>query len=326
MIEVQPYNESLANEWDRFLEEKARNATFLHTRKFFLHNPINQEQDASLIFTKKTNIVGVVPAVYQKTDEKTIWNSHAFCTYGGFVVSEKVGVEDALEIIGKTIQFAKANNVSEMIVRNPFRIFHKIPTDEIDYALWFNGFQILRRDIELALQLTKYSGKTIAESYDGQTRKAVRKAEKENVSVKISQDFEEFWKILDANLKEKHDTKPTHSIDEFERLYELIGGDKIKLFGAYFNDQLIAGIIVFVANEKAVHAQYIAGASDFQHLRPVNLLIHRIAVWALENNFEFFNLGMSNDPDGSVNVGLSRFKEGFGARSVLRETVRLTLN
>lgn len=325
MIEVQPYNESLADEWDKFLEEKARNATFLHTRKFFLHNPLNQERDASLIFTKKTNIVGIIPAVYQNIDGRKTWNSHAYCTYGGFVVSEKVGVEEALEMVGKTIQYARENNVAEMIVRNPFRIFHKMPTDEIDFALWFNGFQILRRDIELALQFTRYSEKTIAESYDGQTRKAVRKAEKENVSVEVSQNFDEFWTILDSNLKEKHDTKPTHSIDEFKRLYELIGEEKIKLFGAYYNNRLIAGIVVFAANEKAIHAQYIAGLNEFQHLRPVNLLIHRIAVWALENNFEFFNLGMSNNPDGSINVGLSRFKEGFGARSILRETVRLAL-
>lgn len=326
MITVQIYNEEFSEQWDNFVEMKARNSTFLHTRKFFRHNPINQELDSSLIFLKNSNVLCVIPAILQNIDGRNIWNSYAYSTYGGFVVSDKFGVEDAVEIVGLTVQFAEESNIDEIIIRNPFRIFNQIPTDETDYAMWLKGFKVLRRDVEITLPLAGFTAQTIDSLYDGKTRNAVRKAEKENIKIKVTKDFSEYWQILSQNLAERYEAKPTHTLEQFQFLESLVGDEKIKLFGAYLNEKLIAGIIVFVANDRAIHAQYIAGLSEFQHLRPINLLIHQISVWAVENNFQYFNLGMSTNPDESgINLGLSKFKEGFGGRSVLRETMRLKL-
>lgn len=327
MIEAIPYQESFARRWDDFVENAARNGTFLHTRKFFRQNPINREIDSSLMFVKKANIIGVLPAVLQKVKERLVWNSHAYSTYGGFVVSDKLGVEEALEIVDLSVKYAAEKGVNEIIIRNPFRIFNKVPNDETDYAMWFKGFRILRRDVEIALPLNGYNQQTIDALYDGKTRNAVRKAEKENIVVEMTVDFDKFWQILSLNLSEKHAAKPTHSLEQFQVLYDLMGTEKIKFFGAYLDGTLIAGIVIFVANRKAIHAQYIAGLQKFQHLRPINLLIHKIAVWAVANKFQYFNLGMVNNPDGSgVNSGLCKFKEGFGGSSVLRETMHLVLD
>jgi len=326
MIDVQTYSEKFEEEWDSFIEQKARNSTFLHTRKFLRHNPKNQELDSSLIFFKNSNIICVLPAVLQRIDERNIFNSHAYSTYGGFVVSDKVGVEEAIEIVDLTIQYAEGKSADEIIIRNPFRIFNHTPTDETDYAMWLRGFNLLRRDVEIALPLIGFNVQTIDSLYDGKTRNAVRKAEKENIEVKVTKDFSEYWNILAENLSERHEAKPTHTLEQFQFLESLVGDEKIKLFGAYYNDKLIAGIVLFVTNKRAVHAQYIAGLRDFQHLRPINLLIHQISIWAVENGFQFFNLGMSTNPDGSgVNSGLCKFKEGFGGRSILRETMNLVL-
>jgi len=327
MIKVQEYGEGFFGEWNEFVETKARNSTFLHTRNFLQHNPKNQELDSSLIFIKNSHLICVVPAVLHKVGERSVFNSHAYSTYGGFVVSDKVGVEEAIEIVDLTIQFAKEKNADEIIIRNPFRIFNQIPTDETDYAMWLRGFQLLRRDVEIAIQLSGFNAQTIDSLYDGKTRNAVRKAKKENIEVKVTKDFLGYWNILSENLSEKHEAKPTHTLEQFELLESLVGDEKIKLFGAYLADKLIAGIVLFVANKQAVHAQYIAGLREFQNLRPVNLLIHQISVWAIENGFQYFNLGMSTNLDGSgINAGLSKFKESFGGRSVLRETMRLALN
>lgn len=327
MIEVIPYTEKSFQHWNTFVEQKARNATFLHSRSFFQHNIQSQQLDASLLFNKNSNLICIIPAVLQNLNGRIIWNSHAYSTYGGFIVSDKLGVEEAIEIVSLTIENAKNLNVNEIIIRNPFRIFHRSPTDETDYAMWLSGFKILRRDVEIAIALEGYTVQTIDLLYDSKTRNAVRKAEKENIEVKITLDFKEFWEILSQNLLQKHGTKPTHSLEEFENLRGLVGDEKIKFFGAYLGKKLIAGIVIFVTNEKAIHAQYIAGIYDFQNLRPINLLIHQISMWAIENGFQFFNLGMTNDPNGTgINSGLCKFKEGFGGRSVLRETMHLVLD
>lgn len=327
MIEVKLYSEKDFSDWEDFVENQARNATFLHSRKFFQHNPINQLQDSSLIFTKKSNIIAVIPAVLIEKANCKVWNSHAYATYGGFVVSPKVGAAEAVEIVDLTIAFARERNVNELIVRNPFRIFNALPTDETDYAMWQRGFTVARRDLEIAIQLDGSTPEAVFDLYDGKTRNAVRKAERENIQVEICQDYEKFWQILTKNLSDRHSTKPVHSHEQFLILKNLVGDDKIKLFGAYLKSELIGGIVVFVVNKNAVHAQYIAGLDEFQSLRAINLLIHRICVWAIENDFSYFNLGMVNEPDGSgINDGLCKFKEGFGGRGVLRETMRLVLN
>jgi hypothetical protein len=327
MITTQIYKERFSEEWNDFVETKARNSTFLHSRKFLSHNPINQELDSSLIFFKNSNIVCVFPAVLQKIKDFNILNSHACSTYGGFVVSNKLGVEEALEIVDLIIQYAKEKDVAEIIIRNPFRIFNQTPTDETDYAMWFKGFRILRRDVEITLSLAGFTTQTIDSLYDGNTRNAVRKAEREGIKVEITKDFPEYWEILSQNLMERHAVKPTHTLEQFQFLEGLVGDKKIKLFGAYLDKKLIAGIIIFATNKQTIHAQYIAGLSRFQHLRPINLLIHQIAIWAIENNFQFFNLGMPTKPDESgINLGLCRFKEGFGGRSVLRETMHIVLD
>lgn len=327
MIEVRFYQENLAEEWNDFVENKTRNGTFLHTRKFFRHNSANQESDSSLIFQKNSNIICVLPAVLQNIKGRAIWNSHAYSTYGGFVVSNKLGVQEAIEIIDLTIRIAKEKSFDEIVVRNPFRIFNSIPTDETDYAMWLRGFQISRRDVEIALPLAGFNAQTIDSLYDGNTRNAVRQAERAGIEVKITEDYPRFWEILAQNLSEKHEAKPTHTLEQFQLLESLVGKDKVKFFGAYLENKLIAGVVLFVVNKQAVHAQYIAGLQEFQRIRPINLLIHQISVWAVENGFRYFNLGMTNEPDGSgINSGLCKFKEGFGGRSVLRETMRLVLN
>jgi lipid II:glycine glycyltransferase (peptidoglycan interpeptide bridge formation enzyme) len=193
--------------------------------------------------------------------------------------------------------------------------------------MWLRGFQLLRRDVEITIPFDGFNAQTIDALYDGKTRNAVRKAEKENIEVKVTRDFAEYWNILSENLSERHEAKPTHTLEQFELLEGLVGDEKIKLFGAYLEDKLIAGIVLFVTNKQAVHAQYIAGLREFQNLRPINLLIHQISVWAIKNNFQYFNLGTPTNLDGSgVNAGLCKFKESFGGRSVLRETMHLVLN
>lgn len=327
MITSQIYKEEFFEDWDNFVETKARNSTFLHTRNFFRHNPVNQESDSSILFLKNSNIICVLPAVTQNINGRNVWNSHAYSTYGGFVVSDKLGVEEAIEIVDLTVQVAKEKSFDEIIIRNPFRIFNTIPTDETDYAMWLKGFHISRRDVEITLPLAGFTDQSIDLLYDGKTRNAVRKAEKENIKIEVTRDFPDFWGILSQNLSEKHEAKPTHTLEQFQLLESLVGDEKIKFFGAYLDGRLIAGIVLFVANKQVVHAQYIAGINEYQHLRPINLLIHQIAVWAVKNGFYYFNLGMTNKPDGSgINSGLCKFKEGFGGRSVLRETMRLVLS
>jgi len=55
-------------------------------------------------------------------------------------------------------------------------------------------------------------------------------------------------------------------------------------------------------------------------------VIDHIINWGTENKYSYFNLGTANEEAGrKINYGLFHFKEGFGGRGILRETMHLIL-
>ncbi len=56
-IDICRYTPALKNSWDDFVENVAINGTFLHTRKFYDHNPLNEKEDNSFLFYKKNKLI-----------------------------------------------------------------------------------------------------------------------------------------------------------------------------------------------------------------------------------------------------------------------------
>lgn len=320
-VELRQYNDTLEKEWDAFIEKNKRNATFLHSRQFFKHNPLNSGDDASLLFYKKDKLKGVLPANLYKKDDQLVLHSHPRSTYGGFVIENAAGAAEAMEIVAATVDFAKHNHVNEIIIRNPFRIFHQVPTDETDYAMWYYGFVIKSREIECAIKLDEHAQLR----YENGAKYNIKKAVK-TVEVRETNDFERFWEMLTKNLQEKHGIKPVHTLEQFQHLVNLCGQDKVKLMGGFIEGKMVCGVLLFVFTPIALHAQYIASDDNYQDIRPLNAVIDLIIKWGIENKYSYFNLGTPNEDSGRIlNYGLAHFKEGFGARGILRETMHLIL-
>jgi lipid II:glycine glycyltransferase (peptidoglycan interpeptide bridge formation enzyme) len=100
--------------------------------------------------------------------------------------------------------------------------------------------------------------------------------------------------------------------------------NKINLFGAYLKNEMIAGVINFVVNDRIVLAFYISHKKQYQELRPINLLFYKIFDWAICNNFKVFDFGIFTVYE-KPNMGLARFKENFGASGVFRDSLELIL-
>ncbi len=321
-ITIEQYNESLELVWDDFVDNNSRNATFLHSRKFFIHNPLNEKDDTSLLFYKNGKLKAVLPACLLEINGVKTLFSHPRSTYGGFIVDESIGVEEAVAIVGETIHFAKSKQADEIVIRNPFRIFHQLPSDETDYAMWYKGFSIKSRELECTIKLSEQP----EFKYEDGTKRSVKKALK-SITVKESNEYESFWKILTTNLSEKHNAKPTHSIEEFFQLKKQVSDDKIKLIGCFIDEKLVGGIVLFICKPLVLHAQYIASDLTYQNFRPLNAAIDFTCKWGWDQGFKYLNLGSATEDAGKIiNFGLFRFKEGFGGRGVLRETMHLKLN
>ncbi len=321
-IEVRRYSAELRKEWEELVASSI-NGNFLHSRAFFEHNPLNEQDDCSFMFYKKNKVVGVIPCNKYVSNGITFLRSHARATYGGFIINEEVGTEEALEMVQLLVEQAKQLGVNEIIVRNPFRIFNKQLCDETDYAMWYYGFVVSGREVEVAVPLKGNIDK-LRGRYDNGTKYNVKKAIK-SVTCSLSSDYERFWDILERNLMEKHQKKPVHSLEDFYRLQSKVGENSIKLFAGFIDAKMVCGALVFDFG-KDLHAQYIGADSAYQDIRPMNAVIDYIIEWGNKEGYEYFNQGTGNSENGkNINLGLFHFKEGFGGRGVLRETMTLKI-
>ena len=306
------------DQWDEFVWS-ANNGTIFHTRQFLSYHPEDRFTDHSFVVQKKGNPYALFPAVQVKYDDKTTLFSHRGASYGGFVYQEDIGIRDAYNMVEGLLSAVKGTGIEQIILTQPPYIYNRRITNYLDFALYKHGFDYLKREISSMLHLESSIEGNLGK-FRSSARRNYRKALKEGVQVRQSSDYAAFYKILRKNLKIRHDVQPTHSLEELEALASLFP-DKINLFGAYLDDQMIAGVVNFICNRDVVLAFYISHDEEYQEYRAVNLLFYEIIRWAIDQHFRYLDFGIftvNEDP----NFGLGRFKESFGASGVFRDTFK----
>ena len=318
MITVKRFNNN-SSAWDNFVSS-ANNGTLFHTRRFLNYHHEGRFNDHSLEFYKKGKLVGVFPAALIETGNKRQLVSHPGASVGSFVVPEDLAFADALEMVEQLVDYSKRENLDGIKLTQPPTIYSKRLSHYIDFALQKNGFLYSKREISSILFLEKSIDENLSK-FKSTHRTAARKAEKSGVVVKETDDFASFYEILKKNLSIRHDVKPTHSLDELLHLKELFP-DKINLFGAYIEGEIVAGVVNFIATENVVLAFYISHNEDFQEVRPINLLFYKIFEWAIQKKYNVFDFGIFTVNE-EPNMGLARFKENFGASGQFRDTMEI---
>jgi hypothetical protein len=318
MITVKRFNNN-SSAWDNFVSS-ANNGTLFHTRRFLNYHHEGRFNDHSLEFYKKGKLVGVFPAALIESGDQRQLVSHPGASVGSFVVPEDLAFADALEMVEQLVDYSKRENLDGIKLTQPPTIYSKRLSHYIDFALQKNGFLYAKREISSILFLEKSIDENLSK-FKSTHRTAVRKAEKSGVVVKETDDFASFYEILKKNLSIRHDVKPTHSLDELLHLKELFP-DKINLFGAYIEGEMVAGVVNFIATENVVLAFYISHNEDFQEVRPINLLFYKIFEWAIQKKNSVFDFGIFTVNE-EPNLGLARFKENFGASGQYRDTLEI---
>ena len=304
-------------EWDNFVND-SDNGTIFHTRKFLSYHPKARFKDASLVVLKNDKLFSVLPAVEIEREKKKIYSSHSGASYGGFVYNINLNLKDAFELVEGLLNHAGKNEYDRIQLTLPPIIYETKYSNYIDFALVKNGFNYLKREISSVVQLDIEEGQLLS-TYRAEARTAVNKSVKKGIIVKECDAFDEYYEILERNLKLRHNVTPTHTVDELKRLKKMFPKE-IRLWGAFLDKKLIAGVCNFSANPKVVLAFYISHNEDYQEYRAVNLLFYEIMKKYQEERFRFLDFGIftvNMDP----NWGLARFKENFGARGIFRDTL-----
>jgi Acetyltransferase (GNAT) domain len=322
MIDVHVYNESEHRFWDEFVKN-ANNGTLFHERKFLNYHPKDRFKDHSLVFMEKGKPIALFPAVEWFNEGERSLYSHRGSSYGGVIQPINQGVEKNVKIVKALGNYARENGFDNIVMTLPPDIYNHQLNNYLEFACFKEGYTYVKREISSVLKLEDHIDKNLAK-FKSTHRTAYRRGEKMGVKVRESDDYEAFYGILKNNLNIRHGVEPTHTLKELVRLKKLYP-ERIRLYGAYLKEILIAGIVMFDANALVTLAFYISHDEAYQEFRGVNVLFKDVIADSIKRGFQYLDYGIFT-VNMEPNYGLARFKESFGSGGVFRDTLKLEIS
>jgi hypothetical protein len=303
---VRRYEPSDFTAWNTFVSD-GKNATFLFHRDFMEYHA-DRFTDYSLMVFDGSKLAALLPA--HKDGNHVL--SHFGLTYGGLVLHRKSKLAEVLAIFHSVLNFLHQNDITTIRIKTIPTIYHQLPSDEQQYAIFLAQGVLQRRDSLSVIDLQQPVAIT-------KTRKeSIRRGAKNGLIIREEALFEPFWnQVLIPNLQRKHQAKPVHSLAEIESLHSKFP-NYIRHFNVYQENNVVAGTTVFVSQNVA-HPQYVSGTETKNETGALDYLYHHLITEVFPDK-KFFDFGISNEEHGTkLNEGLVFWKESFGARTITQD-------
>jgi hypothetical protein len=310
------YTDKYSDAWEQFVHQ-SNNGTIFHERKFLGYHPADRFIDHSLLFFQKGKLIGLMSGVSYKENGILTLHSHKGASFGGLIYNEDVSIQKSFALVKSLVSYAREQNIKRIILTIPPIIYNRRLTNYIEFALIKNHFRYLKREVSSILFLEDSLESNI-DKFKPANRRACKRAEQSGIKVRITDDFENFYGVLEKNLSIRHGVKPTHTLEELKKIHMLYP-ERVILYGAFLKELMIAGIVVFHTNPRVTLAFYISHDEKYQNYRAVNLLFREVIRESIENGFQYLDFGIFT-VNMEPNFGLGRFKESFGASGVFRDT------
>ena len=320
------YCEKDKEKWDDFVINQSMNGLFLQTRKFIEYHQQGKYKDCSICIKNGNALVGVVLGCEIIENGKKIFFSHKGTTYGGFCLSYNVYNTTQIErILEEFHDFLKKENFQQIVLKIVPPLYQKKNSDLIDYFLYKNNYSCYS-ELNFYLDLNNYRKNIVSQYSKGKRRDYRYSLENNLVFCQLEKErIKEFYRVLQLNQK-KLNIKPVHTLDELMDLKYNRFEKNIYFYGVMYEDELIAGSMVFVFDDRVFHTQYLASNPKFLYMFPMEFLITNLIQKAIERKIRFFSFGISTEQRGKyLNNGLSRFKEGFGAEYSINRSYQFDL-
>ena len=302
MIEIRRYNPINADLWDTFVE-RSKNGTFMLKRGYMDYHA-DRFVDHSLMFYDCDKLVAVLPASQHESELR----SHGGLTYGGLITSTDIRAQQVIDIFMALKEYMKEQSITSLLYKRVPMIYYQYPSDEDLYALYRIGAQLVRRDISSTIYLPSKI------KFSERRKRGSKQATKQGIIVKQSIDYVGYIDMLSEILQKYHDTKPVHNASELELLASRFP-ENIKLYAAYKDDKMLAGVVVF-ETDKVVHAQYIANSDEGRQCGALDAVMDYLINQQYADK-EYFDFGVSTEHNGMyLNEGLVTQKQEFGGRGI----------
>lgn len=316
------YSNEYRDRWDKFVLEESMNGTFLQTRRFIEYHPQERFEDCSLIFLKGNSIIATLLACLEKGKDEVVMYSHKGSTYGGLVISPNIYTCTAIDKL--IVEFEKwlcERKIDKIILKQTPSLFSRKSTELIDYFLCKEDF-IVYNELNFYLDLEKYTD-NIEEQFSSSKRRDYRYSLRNNLEFHKLNNVEEiglFYQVLCTNLKSLG-LACIHTLDELVDFHNNRLTREVEFYGVFLNKKIIAGTMLFYFDNSIVHTQYLASLSEYRNLYSMDFLIYNLIKIAKDKRKRYFTFGICTENMGKcINLGLARFKEGFGTDYSINQT------
>lgn len=151
----------------------------------------------------------------------------------------------------------------------------------------------------------------IFKNFHSKTRYNIRLATKKGVTIKdgTKEDLKDFHKIMiETGARDGFIIRP---LEYFEKMYDELGPEHMKVLMAYYEGKPISGVIPIMYGNKTWYL-YGASSNKYRNVMPNYLLYWEMIKISIARGDDMFDLrGVPGVADNSN--GLYRFKKGFGA-------------
>jgi len=309
-MEIKKYTKDQKQIWNEFVDN-SKNGTFMINRDYMDYHS-DRFEDFSLMFYEEDKLTAIMPASKHGGE----LCSHGGLTYGGIISNEKMKAYKMLDIFSSMLEFLKVNGIESLLYKCMPYIYHDYPSDEDLYALFRNNAKLIRRDIASVIDFSHQYKMP-------KGRKAqISRAKREGVVIEESSDYVTFIALENKILTAKHNAIAVHNANELKYLSEKFP-ENIKLFVAKYNDEIIAGTLLFIY-KNIVHTQYMASDEISREIGGLDFLLKTL-IEKYYGNKRYFDFGISTEDCGRyLNEGLISQKEGFGGRAVVYDFYKWT--
>ena len=301
-MDVFPYTADKQKEWDAFIDA-SKNGTFMLKRSYIEYH-VDRFTDFSLMFYEDGKLIAVMPASLHGEEVR----SHGGLTYGGIISDRKMTAKKMLSVFDSLSSYLKEKDVKKLIYKRVPSVYYTYPADEDCYALFRNGAKQTQYCLSTAVYLPDKIKLSKGKKW------GISRAKQAGIFVKQFDDFDLFIEKENEVLKERHNTKAVHTGAELKLLAERFP-ENIALYGAFLNDEFLAGTLVY-STPTVAHTQYITTTEKGRDMFAFDFLGNELISNVYADKI-WFDFGISTEEGGKIlNEGLCQQKETFGGRGV----------
>lgn len=316
------------NTEDRDLEiflNQTENCTIFHRPKFLNYHD-KKKFSAMKDFTfyhflfrdEKNNIIAFVPgAVYTSEQNRKVYKTPFYSSYGGIVYDTCLKFEEMEKIIDLFLNNLRSENINEIYFTQTADCYCgelKEKNNYISYILKLKGFDLSG----LEMILVKNTGEDFYSSFHNTIQRQIKQAQKNDLEFRAENIITDETYSLLLKSQDRLGGTPTHSYEELNTISSFFPGNIVS-FTALYKNKVVAGIVGFLGNQNTLNTFYIFDDEDQRELKGMQFTYYNVLNWAKERNIKYVDFGPATF-GLKPHYSLINYKEKYGSIPMLRNT------